>query len=63
LLTDTQNLTKTASIKWFWKARAGIEHFRKIEMDKSEKLKALLQHLEDEIAMVESCIENEKERM
>ena len=42
---------------------ASIEHVHKIEMDKSEKLKALLQHLEDEIARVGSCIENEKEHM
>ena len=56
-----QDPPKVASAKWRSMARARIEWLQKHEMRKKEKLEALLRHLEDEIARVESLIENENE--
>jgi hypothetical protein len=58
-----QDPPKIASAEWCSGARARVEWLKMCEMQKKERLEALLRHLEDEITRVQSLLEKEKDDM
>jgi hypothetical protein len=54
-----QDRPKVASPEWCLMARERLKNLHEGEMRKKEKMGALVQHLEDEIARVRSLIEQE----
>jgi hypothetical protein len=58
-----QDCPKFSPTNWKPVARQKIEWLQKNKMRKTEKLEALLWHLEDKMAWIESLIEKENEDM